>query len=131
VLWGDDLSPADRDDLRWLTVREGGFGGMATSAAAALSRWSDERTDINAQLELLERGLPAGGDLSRKFRCGLGMGLMLGGAGTLTAAASSGAQAAVAVGAAIGAGVAVGVTRGIAAIALIVAGIFLIRKQKC
>jgi hypothetical protein len=36
LLWGDELSSADRDALRWLTVREGGLPRLGESAAEAL-----------------------------------------------------------------------------------------------
>lgn len=86
--WGGyGLRSSDRDDLRWLLVREGGVGQLAQSAADALSNFQSEINAIDAQLGRIEQALPAQGDLSRKYRCGLGKALVVAGAGTVPPAA--------------------------------------------
>jgi hypothetical protein len=128
--WGNELNAEDRDDLRWLVVREGGFQGLANSAADALSEYAREIESLEEQLSSMGQGLEVDGDLSRRFRCGLGKNLIVAAAATLPATATAGAGAAFAAGA-VAAGVAVGATGGIAAIAVIVAGLIVIRKARC
>jgi hypothetical protein len=129
--WGAyGFSSQDRDDLRWLMLREGGVAGLAESAAEALSAYQAEIDAIDAQLGNIARAMPAEGDLSRKYRCGLGKALMLTGAGALPPAASAGAAAAFGAGA-LAAGIAVGATGGLLGVAIIVAGLLVIRSQRC
>ena len=163
LMWGDGLSSADRDDLRWLVTRAGGVTGLAQSAAAALSNSRSEADDLQAKVNRLQSGemasgwtFPGGafppgadlgeafppgadlgeasqGDLSKDYRCGLGSGLLVSGFAALPSAAGTGAAAAVAAGAAgaVAAGVIVGATGGVAAIAIIVAGLLVLRRAKC
>jgi hypothetical protein len=131
LLWGEGLSTTDRDDLRWLVARAGGVTGFVQSAAAALSDFGPEITALNEQVQRLQSGGNVAGDLGKKFRCGLGSGLIISGATTLPAAAMAGAGAAVVVGGTIAAGVIVGATGGIGAIALVAAGLVLLRRQQC
>jgi hypothetical protein len=131
LLWSDDLNPADRDDLRWIAQRHGGLAGLAGSAAAELDGWRPEYNAIQEQVNSLSRGLPASGDFSKHFRCGLGNGLMVSGFTTMAGTASLGAGAALAVGGTIAAGVAVAATGGIAGLAILVAGVVIARKAMC
>ena len=103
---------------------------MANSAADALSEYAREIESLEEQLSSMGQGLEVDGDLSRRFRCGLGKNLIVAAAATLPATATAGAGAAFAAGA-VAAGVAVGATGGIAAIAVIVAGLIVIRKARC
>ena len=107
--------------------------GLARSAGETLSNSAAEIATLEEQLQRVRSGGTVAGDLSRKFRCGLGSGLLIGGAASLPAAATAGAAAAVTVGAAgaVAAGVPVGATGGVGAIALIVAGFLVMRRQKC
>jgi hypothetical protein len=131
LMWGDGLSTADRDDLRWLVNRAGGVTALARATAETLSNSDAEVQALLEQLARVRSGGTIEGDLSRKFRCGLGSGLLIGGAASLPAAATAGAAAAVATGGAIAAGVIVGATGGVAAIGLIVVGLLVMRRQKC
>jgi hypothetical protein len=129
--WGAyGVSSRDREDLRWLMLREGGVDRLAESAAEALSGYQAEIDAIDGQLGRIARAIPAEGDLSRKYRCGLGKALMLTGAGTLPPAAGAGAAAAFGAGA-LAAGIAVGATGGLLGVAVIVAGLLVIRSQRC
>jgi hypothetical protein len=128
--WGNELNAEDREDLRWLALREGGFRGLANSAAAALSEHVSEAEALEVQLRSIVEGFDVEGDLSRRFRCGLGQGLIVAGGASLPATATAGAATAFAAGA-VGAGLVVGATGGIAAIAIIVAGLMVIRKARC
>jgi hypothetical protein len=129
--WGSELSAEDRDDLRWLAAREGGLGGLAHKAADVLLDYGDEVASLKGQVRSIGQGLQVEGDLSRRFRCGLGQSLIVTGAGCLPAAASAGAGAAFAAGVAA-TGMAVGAaTGGIGAIAIMVAGLLVIRKARC
>jgi hypothetical protein len=74
--------------------------------------------------------MAASGDLSRRFRCGLGKSLLITGVGAVPTAATAGATA-VFTFAAVAAGVAVGSSGGIAGIAIIVAGLLVIRNARC
>jgi hypothetical protein len=129
--WGEGLSTADRDDLRWLVTRAGGVTGLVQSTAAALSNYEAEIEALQQQVQRVQSGGTAAGDLSRKFRCALGNGLMIGGASSLPAAAMAGAGAALATGGVVAVGVIVGATGGVGAIALVVVGLLVIRRQKC
>lgn len=131
LMWGDGLSTADRDDLRWLVIRAGGVNEMALSTARTLSDYEAEIRDLDAQVQRKQRGEPVAGDLSKKFRCGLGSGLLISGGAAIPAAGMAGAGAAVAVGGAVAAGVLVGATGGIGALGLIVVGLLVMRRQKC
>jgi hypothetical protein len=132
LMWGEGLSAADRDDLRWLVSRAGGSTGLAQSAAEALANSEAEIKAMEGQLERLRSGEKAAGDLSRKFRCGLGCGLLISGVAALPVAAGAGAAAAVTVAAgAVAAGLLVGGTSGVGAIAIIVAAIVVMRHHKC
>lgn len=169
LMWGDGLSSADRDDLRWLVTRAGGVTGLAQSAAAALSNSSSEADDLQAKVTRMQSGetgwtaiaegyrratqwAPQGeasqggesqgresqgreslGDLSKDYRCGLGSGLLVSGCAALPSAVGTGAAAAIAAGAAgaVAAGVIAGATGGVAAIAIIVAGLLVMRRAKC
>jgi hypothetical protein len=144
LIWGDWLSSADRDDLRWLVTRVGGVTEMAQSASAALSAYEDEAYDLRMKMGRLpparqSQSVPqpqsqsqSGGDLSKSYRCGLGSGLLVSGAAALPSAIGSGAAAAFTAGAgAAAAGVIVGATGGVAAIAIIVAGLLVMRRARC
>lgn len=131
LMWGEGLSTADRDDLRWLVTRAGGVTGLAQSTAAALSNYPAEIAALQEQVQQVQSGGTAAGDLSASFRCGLGSGLLISGGAAIPAAGMAGAGAAVAVGGAVAAGVLVGATGGIGAIGLIVVGLLVMRRQKC
>jgi hypothetical protein len=208
LMWGDWLSSADRDDLRWVVMRAGGVNELARSAAVTLSDYQSEADDLQTKVTQWERAgprtsgpaepgrapvqtsssppgstlrppfqapssppgstlrprvppsggaaermpltppstrrvAPAGrppespdepqGDLSRSYRCGLGTGLLVSGAAALPSAIGTGAAAAFTAGAAgaVAAGVIVGATGGVAAIAIIVAGLMVMRRARC
>lgn len=131
LMWGEGLSTEDRDDLRWLVNRAGGVTGLAQSAAEALSNPRAEMAAMEEQLVRVREGGTAAGDLNKKFRCGLGSGLLISGGAAIPAAGMAGAGAAVAVGGAVAAGVLVGATGGIGALGLIVVGLLVMRRQKC
>jgi hypothetical protein len=131
LMWGEGLSTGERDDLRWLVTRAGGFAGLAQSTAATLSNWGIEQNALQEQVQRFQTGQPLIGDLTREFRCGLGSGLLISGAASLPSAVGTAAGAALAAGGTIAAGVLVGSTFGVGAIALVVAGILVMRRQKC
>jgi len=131
LTWGDGLSTEDRDDLRWLVTRAGGVTELVRSTADTLSTYEDELHALEQQVYRMQSGEDAYGDLSPSFRCGLASGLLISGAASLPSAAGTAAAVAVAAGGAVTAGVIVGVSGGIGAIALIVAGILVMRRQKC
>ncbi len=130
LLWGTELNSEDRTDLRWLLTRAGGFQSMARSAGDVLSSYDSEVNLLEQQLTFLRQGEAATGDLSRRYRCGLGQGLIIGGAASLPATAVAAAGAGVTVGA-IGAAVLVAATGGVAGVAVLIAGLFVIRKARC
>jgi hypothetical protein len=131
LMWGEGLSTADRDDLRWLVTRAGGVTGLVQSTTATLSTYPAEIAALQEQVQQVQSGETAEGDLSAKFRCGLGSGLLISGIAAIPAAGMAGAGAAVAVGGAVAAGVLVGATGGVGAIVVITAAILVMRRQKC
>jgi hypothetical protein len=131
LMWGDGLSTEDRDDLRWLVTRAGGVAEFVRSTADTLMTYGEEVDALDLQVRRVRSGEQAIGDLSPSFRCGLASGLLISGAASLPSAAGTGAAVAIAAGGAITAGVIVGATGGIGALALIVAGILVMRRQKC
>ncbi len=72
-----------------------GVTGLARSAGETLSNSAAEIATLEEQLQRVRSGGTVAGDLTRKFRCGLGSGLLIGGAASLPAAATAGAAAAV------------------------------------
>jgi hypothetical protein len=140
LMWGDWLSTAGRDDLRWLVTRAGGAARLAYLAEEALSDYQAEVDDLRRQVgrgprnqmrATIEEAQPEG-DLSKSYRCGLGTGLLVSGAAALPSAIGTGAAAAVTAGAgALAAGVIVGVSGGVGAIAIIIAGLLVMRRAKC
>lgn len=56
LMWGEGLSIADRDDLRWLVQREAGPTGLVWNAAERLSGYQHEQSLLAMQLERFRRG---------------------------------------------------------------------------
>ncbi len=140
LLWGDELGAQEQSDLRWMIARQFGLSGLIHTAADGLADYEVEISNLRRDLlsfgqgETVEGDSPSAtveGDLSRKFRCNLGLTLIGGGILSMPATATGATAAGVALGATVGGAVLVGATGGIAGLAVIVAGIFFIRKSKC
>ncbi len=130
VLWGNELSAEDQADLRWIITREGGLRRLIASAVDTLSNYYSEIEHIDQQMQALGLGEAVNGDLTRKFRCALGLTLIGGGFLSLPPTIGGAVGVGLTVGA-VGAGLLVGATGGVAGLAIIAAGIFFIRKSKC
>lgn len=79
VLWGELLSPALRDELRWWVPHHGGLQNMArhfVEVAAEVDRELEGLRDLSKRLLAGER---VSGGLSRKFKCGIVQGLTVAG----------------------------------------------------
>jgi hypothetical protein len=70
LVWADLSIVPDRDTLRWWTLRHGNPSVMAAASASLLANPNQEHRALNRQLERLQAGAGATGDLSRDFACG-------------------------------------------------------------
>jgi hypothetical protein len=124
LLWSTELRDEDRADLRWLTLRHGGFQGISTTAIATLSTCQSEIDQLRRQSVAMGIGNAVAGDLTRQFRCGLGMAL-------ISSAIMSLQTTAVAAVSVASAGALIATTGGVGAIAILVAGLLVIRNSRC
>jgi hypothetical protein len=139
----EELSDQDRNDLDWIIGREGGLRLLLHNAADILSTYEAAIAQLDEQIDAMALADGIGniaqsdevfleGDLSRKFRCALGLALCGGTILTIpTTVVGASSVAATATAAAISGAIMVGASGGIAALAILAAAIFFIRGSKC
>ncbi len=117
-------------EIRRRADEAGGFRGLALAAADGLASAQEEIYLLQGQLRDLDAGTAVAGDLTRKFRCNLGMTLLTGGLLSIPPIAAAAVGTGIAAGA-VGAGLLVGATGGIAAIPIVIAGLIFMARSGC
>ena len=129
LLWSDDLSPRDREDLRWLVSSHGGIVAMGINVRELADFAQLEKGNIDKQIDQIQAGGVTAGDLSREFRCGAVQGTLVSGVVMLAGAPAAGAGASAAAAATVA--IAVGASGGLAGLALIGVSLWWARRHRC